>query len=184
MVEQRVGHAILCPCCDSAQFYHDDNTLHCPQCSHRWRQADTDKLNQHYTQLVGRNTLPDSYIQTKLVERVAFLSPYLSEGQSILEVGCAEGHLGQRLKALQTLNYYGLELSQDAVLADNLLDKVFRSPNAVTADFRFDLIIGFHVLEHIPDLHQVMVEWKRWLKPSGTMIIEVPNQSGHPWVAK
>ncbi len=39
----------------------------------------------------------------------------------------------------------------------------------------FDVISMWHVLEHVPDLDTQIKELKRLLKPSGTLIIAVPN---------
>jgi len=39
----------------------------------------------------------------------------------------------------------------------------------------FDVISMWHVLEHVPDLDKQIKELKRLLKPSGTLIIAVPN---------
>ncbi len=42
-------------------------------------------------------------------------------------------------------------------------------------DYSFDVITMWHVLEHVPDLEKQIFELKRLLKPSGTLIIAVPN---------
>jgi len=42
-------------------------------------------------------------------------------------------------------------------------------------DHSFDVISMWHVLEHVPDLDQQIKELKRLLKPTGTLIIAVPN---------
>ncbi len=39
----------------------------------------------------------------------------------------------------------------------------------------FDLISMWHVLEHVPDLDKQIKELKRLLKPTGTLLIAVPN---------
>ena len=39
----------------------------------------------------------------------------------------------------------------------------------------FDVISMWHVLEHIPDLEIQIKELKRLLKPTGTLIVAVPN---------
>ena len=39
----------------------------------------------------------------------------------------------------------------------------------------FDVISMWHVLEHVPDLYKQIKELKRLLKPTGTLIIAVPN---------
>jgi 2-polyprenyl-3-methyl-5-hydroxy-6-metoxy-1,4-benzoquinol methylase len=54
----------------------------------------------------------------------------------------------------------------------------------------FDVISMWHVLEHVPDLDKQIKELKRLLKPTGTLIIAVPNfksfdakQYGKFWAA-
>ena len=42
-------------------------------------------------------------------------------------------------------------------------------------DHSFDVITMWHVLEHVPDLNNQIKELKRLLKPSGSLIIAVPN---------
>ncbi len=42
-------------------------------------------------------------------------------------------------------------------------------------DHSFDVISMWHVLEHVPDLDKQIKELKRLLKPTGTLIIAVPN---------
>ena len=39
----------------------------------------------------------------------------------------------------------------------------------------FDVITMWHVLEHVPDLENQIIELKRLIKPEGTIIIAVPN---------
>lgn len=39
----------------------------------------------------------------------------------------------------------------------------------------FDVITMWHVLEHVPNLDEYILELKRLLKPSGTILIAVPN---------
>lgn len=39
----------------------------------------------------------------------------------------------------------------------------------------FDVITMWHVLEHVPNLNEYIAELKRLLKPSGTILIAVPN---------
>ncbi|MDG2432089.1 class I SAM-dependent methyltransferase [Flavobacterium sp.] len=43
------------------------------------------------------------------------------------------------------------------------------------ADASFDVISMWHVLEHVPDLDYQIKELKRLLKPTGTLIVAVPN---------
>jgi 2-polyprenyl-3-methyl-5-hydroxy-6-metoxy-1,4-benzoquinol methylase len=42
-------------------------------------------------------------------------------------------------------------------------------------DNSFDVITMWHVLEHVPNLEEYLSELKRLIKPSGTIVIAVPN---------
>lgn len=42
-------------------------------------------------------------------------------------------------------------------------------------DHSFDVITMWHVLEHVPNLDEYILELKRLLEPTGTLIIAVPN---------
>jgi SAM-dependent methyltransferase len=39
----------------------------------------------------------------------------------------------------------------------------------------FDVVAGFHVLEHIPQPTEFLRSIRRWAKPGGHIVIEVPN---------
>ena len=46
------------------------------------------------------------------------------------------------------------------------------------ADNTFDLVICFHVLEHIPKDEKAIKELYRILKPNGTLLVQVPLKKG------
>jgi phosphatidylethanolamine/phosphatidyl-N-methylethanolamine N-methyltransferase len=48
-------------------------------------------------------------------------------------------------------------------------------------DESFDRVIAAHVLEHLPNPHQVMREWMRVLKPGGTLSLVLPCDPGLAW---
>ncbi|WP_157662692.1 class I SAM-dependent methyltransferase [Sulfuriferula sp. AH1] len=115
-----------------------------------------------------------------MTDRLNDLTPLLHDGMRILEIGCAEGELGRRIKAIANVEYTGIELSEDALVAMRWLDHVSRHAAAALEDGPYDLILSFHVLEHIPDIHAELGHWSRLLKPSGKLVVEVPNEAGHP----
>lgn len=47
-------------------------------------------------------------------------------------------------------------------------------------DASFDLILSFHVLEHIPDDFSAMCELRRVLKSGGILLVQVPRREGVP----
>lgn len=172
-------------CCCAAEVYtenQNNNFYNCEHCGHQWTLANSELSLQHYTELSGRNSMPAEYLNKKLDERVAFLLPLLKKGSRILEVGCAEGDLGKILKQKIDIHYTGIELSNDALAAEKVLDKVIREPNVFLGEHKFDLIISFHVLEHIVEPWNNVVNWKRMLSTDGYVVVEVPNQSGHPFI--
>ena len=156
----------------------------CPICGHRWRQQDNQPAS-HYSQLIERNDAASATMTRKLRDRLDTLAALLpSYGPScrFLEIGCAEGHLGEALKALQPIIYDGIEISRDADVARRRLDTVYRQTAAYVASAPYNGILAFHVLEHIQDLRAELTEWRRLMDPRGCMVLEVPNQSGHPLV--
>lgn len=174
----------VCPCCGCTQTNHQTAPAphqHCPTCAHRWRLSDAaTHTESYYAGLNGRNDIPAGILDRKLSDRLASLTPLLSDGMEVLEVGCAEGALGFRVKQLFQLNYTGIELSNDAETAQKVLNHVVRVPSAMLQHEAFDLIVSFHVLEHIVDIRSELLHWHRLLKESGTIVVEVPNQAGHP----
>ena len=49
------------------------------------------------------------------------------------------------------------------------------------ADNSFDRVVATHVLEHIPQPHLAMREWRRVLKNGGTLSILIPTDPGMAW---
>lgn len=170
-----------CPCCEGRQLESLNGDCRCLVCQHHWRPADNNETLTDYASQIDRNALPQAYIQSKLNERFNYLKNILVSGQRILEVGCAEGGLGAMIKSRFDLEYVGIELSRDAAAASQVLDQVVQRPEQLPSA-SFDLLFAFHVLEHIPDINQALFQWMSLLKPTGSLILEVPNQAGHPWV--
>ena len=156
----------------------------CPVCGHRWRQQDNQPASR-YTQLIERNDAASATLGRKLRDRLNTLAALLPGPGTccrFLEIGCAEGHLGEALKALQPMTYDAIEISRDADVASRRLDTVFRHTAAHVDSPPYDGIFAFHVLEHIQDPRVELTEWRRLMAPLGCMVLEVPNQSGHPLV--
>jgi len=102
------------------------------------------------------------------------------KGQRVLDVGCARGYLGARIKDLG--NYVaGVEMSEKAAaVARQVLDKVYvfdtekEWPEELLKD-KFDLVIMAEFLEHVFDPTDILKNVSRVLKPGGRIIITTPN---------
>ncbi|GLQ01064.1 hypothetical protein GCM10007891_29170 [Methylophaga thalassica] len=76
-----------------------------------------------------------------------------------------------------------MEPSQDAKVAQQRLDKVYRDISDIEQAHQYDLVLAFHVLEHIDAVSSAIIAWKTLLKPNGKLLVEVPNASGNPLLA-
>ncbi len=102
---------------------------------------------------------------------INFLQP--QKGR-ILDIGAGTGEFLSVAKndGWQTI---GVEPSDRAKSIAKNKGISFVEATSELEDHSFDLISMWHVLEHVPDLDKQIKELKRLLKPSGTLIIAVPN---------
>ena len=92
----------------------------------------------------------------------------------ILDIGAGTGDFLSVAKqnGWQTI---GVEPSDKAKAIAKNKGVSFVEKTTELEDQSFDVISMWHVLEHVPDLDEQIKELKRLLKPSGTLIIAVPN---------
>lgn len=176
-----------CPCCRHKETLLSSPVYtRCSCCGHRWRlPPEAVATVGYYEALVARNDPQAPWFKRKVSDRVALLSALLEESgaRRVLEIGCAEGELGGAIKARFAVVYDGVELSRDSELAEQVLDRVFKTPTSEVDALPYGLIVSFHVLEHIAEPGQELACWSRLLGENGQLLIEVPNQSGHPLLA-
>ena len=171
-----------CPCCGSADARdRAGRNAACGSCGHRWR-VDPAARAANYARMEGRNAGRSvSDAQKRDHDRMATLAPLLREGLRVIEIGCAEGGLGAAIKARAHVDYTGVEPSRDAAQAARVLDRVL--PTLPASVEPFDLLLAFHVLEHLADVSGAAAQWRESLAPGGTLVAEVPRGAGHPLVA-
>ena len=119
-----------------------------------------------------------SYFQHARRDLVPFLPDYLGR---ILEVGCGEA---STLGLLKKDNRYewacGVELDPDAARnASNQIDKVWCGDAEILVDEiqidPVDTLFCFDILEHLKDPWTALEKYANFLKPSGTVVISLPN---------
>ncbi|NJE12847.1 class I SAM-dependent methyltransferase [Thermococcus sp. LS2] len=98
---------------------------------------------------------------------------------TILDVGCATGYFGAKLKEMGH-KVYGVEISEKAGLeAKKLLDDVIigdiEEIDLPYPERYFDVIICADVLEHLFNPKDVIIKLKRYLKHDGYLIASIPN---------
>lgn len=115
----------------------------------------------------------------------SILFRYVSDGATVLDVGCACGDLGVALHSNKGCTMYGMEYNAGSVLFSQetgAYEQVIQadlnqlSKYAYPEYFRkFDYIIFGDVLEHIYDPCEVLGRMLCYLKPGGRLLISLPN---------
>jgi hypothetical protein len=133
-----------------------------------------------YANKGGRNDFCRRYVERKLADRLAHLERFgFGVARRVLDVGCAEGELGGRLKVRSQWTVHGLEVSQDGVAAAERLDRVFGGIESVEGSY--DLVLCLHVLEHVCNLG-FLGQLAALVGEGGRLLFEVPHCTGHRFV--
>lgn len=107
--------------------------------------------------------------------------PFIPDGDNvILDIGCATGRLGRKLRDLHKANeLIGVEIfSPAADEAAKFYDKVYRGDiESLTLPYKeyFDFVICGDILEHLRDPWTLLDRIHGWLKSDGIFISSIPN---------
>lgn len=100
-------------------------------------------------------------------------------GSTVLDIGCGTGILGKALKDKKHCRVDGIECVPEAVrIARKRLDAVHVldiERNEFRASRKYDVIIFADVLEHLKNPSLVLKKFLKHLKPSGKVIVSLPN---------
>ena len=119
----------------------------------------------------------------KIKPMLAQLKPFLRPGVKVLEIGCSVGALLWSMKEFvgATGQFVGIEAHsghsqfarehKELDVRAGLLEEVSHKLPAA----HFDLIVMNHVLEHTTSPTDILLKLKKFLKPHGMLVIEVPN---------
>jgi SAM-dependent methyltransferase len=116
--------------------------------------------------------------------RVRFLIRQLPRAARVLDVGCGRGTLLSAL-ANRGFEVHGFEISPEAAEFADPRAQVKIGAELAEAEYPagyFDMVVVWHVLEHLKHPEQIVAEIHRILKPGGKLIIAVPNFSS--WQAR
>ena len=109
--------------------------------------------------------------------KLKVLKKILQPSTIILDYGSGDGHFAEFLKK-QKINVHAY-------------DPIINKPkNSQTIDNQYDMIMMWHVLEHVPDINKTVIALEKKLKHNGALVVAVPNRDsfdskayGEHWAA-
>ncbi|WP_348800152.1 class I SAM-dependent methyltransferase [Flavobacterium adhaerens] len=109
-----------------------------------------------------------------LKNKLDLINSYQTSKGSILDIGAGTGDF---LSVAQNDGWktVGVEPSDKAKTIAKGKGVAFVEHTSELESHSFDVISMWHVLEHVPNLEVQIKELKRLLKPTGTLIVAVPN---------
>jgi 2-polyprenyl-3-methyl-5-hydroxy-6-metoxy-1,4-benzoquinol methylase len=136
-------------------------------------------LDKFYTNYLTPSTHKPNPHASKLIKK---LSDLVSPSAKIVDVGCNDGTFLELLKENGFTNLFGIEptLNTHQKCLEKKLDVTLGFLDQLNAsrlikNGLFDLVVTRQVLEHIPNLKEFGSSLRTLLKPSGYLVIEVPN---------
>ena len=151
----------------------------------------TDALNQYYKSEsyishtnAKRNWFEKCYHFIRgfaVKKKLNLINKYVNSSKNLLDIGCGTGSF---LEAAfnDEWEIIGIEPNKNARAIANTkcLNKVYDSDklNSLPAN-SFDVITMWHVLEHVPNLEEQLLNLNRLLKADGTLVVAVPNYKSY-----
>jgi 2-polyprenyl-3-methyl-5-hydroxy-6-metoxy-1,4-benzoquinol methylase len=130
--------------------------------------------DQFYAELSSH----DWYYQDWKWEHEAALK-HIENGQRVLEVGAGSGSFLKKLKSLKEVDTIGLEFNADVkqYASNSGVNLIDQSIQEFSKNHKgeFDVVCSFQVLEHVAEVRSFLKSMIECLKPSGILIIGVPN---------
>jgi 2-polyprenyl-3-methyl-5-hydroxy-6-metoxy-1,4-benzoquinol methylase len=119
--------------------------------------------------------------EISLNKKLKLIESFQLEGKTLLDIGCGTGAF---LKVAKDNGWSvsGVEPDQDArAIANSITGNTIYNTDQLSKfkDHTFDVITLWHVLEHLPNLDEQVLLFKRVIKPGGTLVIAVPNYKSY-----
>lgn len=112
--------------------------------------------------------------------RLAIIKKFKGKGEKLLEIGCGRG--GFLAKLPKAFNKYGVEINDDGAsyVREHYPDVTLYHEKIDAPGFsgnrKYDVIIMWHVLEHIDNPNTFLAALKKLLGTDGILVCDVPNR--------
>lgn len=128
-----------------------------------------------------KGLLPFLYQKVKqraLKKKVQLITKLNKGTGSVLDIGAGTGEF-LKVASKKGWKIYGTEPNEKARSISEKKDVLLKESYAEFSNQKFDVITLWHVLEHVPNLHEAISQIENLLKPGGTLLIAVPNYKSY-----
>ncbi|MDQ2732442.1 MAG: class I SAM-dependent methyltransferase [Armatimonadota bacterium] len=142
-----------------------------------------EKLEGIVPEYHSKNPLIRGLFYWRIRRAIAISGVLKLSGGSVLDVGCGEGPLLERLHQRRpNIHLVGIDTHADTLSLSGRLPAEIEiyQMSLMETPFergRFDFLFCLDVLEHIEDLESACLEIRRLLKPGGKLIVSAPTES-------
>ncbi|MBW8011268.1 MAG: class I SAM-dependent methyltransferase [Chloroflexi bacterium] len=202
--KQNAEEEIICPICSSkgkvVYNWYEFHVVYCDVCGTQsvTNLPTSDELNDYYQQ-TSRDNNPDRWELHKNLVKSAFkhlLRNYQNftnqtKPSSFLDIGGGLGYYAQAASAqgietcLMDWGDFGLEFAREKLgISWIIKGNIQKCAEFFEAD-TFDFVLARHVIEHLLDPQEFLVNIAEIMKPDGILVLETPNvaskeQFSHP----
>ncbi len=177
-------------CKDNTVSRETFNIVECVSCGFKFTnpRPEADKLGEYYKSeaYVSHSNTNKGFVNSAyqlvrkytLLKKLQLISKFFKTGK-ILDIGCGTGEFLKTFKDAKW-NTLGIEPSDEVrkIAKQNYgLDVRGEAEIKNLESGSFDVITMWHVLEHVPDLNDRIEDLKRLIKPTGVIVVAVPNCS-------
>jgi len=171
-VRDSIKHKILkCKKCGHVQLY----PVPTPSEDKKFYDRDMQNKNINFYGSIEDHRRKDIH---DTIRRVNLVVKFIPKNGKILEIGSGHGFFVEMMHK-KKYDITGIEISIEKRIMSRKVTKVKILDvdiNTQSLDIgNFDTIVMFHVLEHIRDPISFLKKEKKLLKPTGKLIVEVPN---------
>lgn len=143
------------------------------------RQVTPKVLDKFAEDYYNNESIKDRWLENLIqIQAVPKIMQYINKGERVIEMGFGDG--------VMTPEFIKYAINQDIIEGSGILAKRarerFPSLNIINSMFEdfvpeepYDVVLSFHVLEHVDDVPSLLKRVRNWLKKDGKIIAIVPN---------
>lgn len=146
------------------------------------RIPNTTKMDNEFSYNYGDLYGNDRFVRMRYNIVCDLLSPYLSIRAKIVDIGCYDGSMFEVLKrSLKNVDYTGIDADKIALeialhRGAKVMNINFEVDQLPFENNSIDIIIMGEILEHLRDPEKLLKKAQEILKPSGVIVISLPNE--------